>query len=68
MSGIFAKKRLDFVAGLSDGILTALILAGVTLLQSNSSLSWSLSLRVAADRRRSRSFYLFCGPLCRPPQ
>jgi predicted membrane protein (TIGR00267 family) len=59
MSGIFAKKRLDFVAGLSDGILTALILAGGTLLQAYSSMSWSLSLRVAAAAAITGAFIFF---------
>jgi len=59
MPGIFAQKRLDFVAGLSDGILTALILASDTLLKSESSLSWSLSLRVAAAAAVAGAFIFF---------
>jgi|UniRef100_A0A7V6A4H4 predicted membrane protein (TIGR00267 family) len=59
MSGIFAKKRLDFVAGLSDGILTALILGGGPLLHADSSMSWSLSLRVAAAAAIAGAFIFF---------
>lgn len=59
MPGLLASKRLDFVAGLSDGILTALILTGGTLMDPESSLSWSLSLRVAAAAAVAGAFIFF---------
>ena len=59
MPRIFVKNRLDLVAGLCDGILTALILAGGSLLHHGSSMSLDLSLRVAVAAAASGAFIFF---------
>jgi len=59
MPGLFAKNRLDFVAGLSDGILTALILAGGSLFHPGSPISLGLALRVAAAAAAVGAFIFF---------
>jgi predicted membrane protein (TIGR00267 family) len=59
MSGILAKNRLDLVAGLCDGILTALILASGTLFHPESSMSLGLSLRVATAAAVAGAFVFF---------
>jgi predicted membrane protein (TIGR00267 family) len=59
MSGMLAKNRLDLVAGLSDGILTSLILAGGTLFDPESSMSLGLSLRVAVAAAVAGAFVFF---------
>jgi predicted membrane protein (TIGR00267 family) len=59
MSGMLVKHRLDLVAGLCDGILTALILAGGTLLQAESSMSLGLALRIAAAASVAGAFIFF---------
>jgi predicted membrane protein (TIGR00267 family) len=53
------KNRLDLVAGLCDGILTALILAGGKLLYPDSPLDVDLSLRVASAAAVSGAFVFF---------
>jgi predicted membrane protein (TIGR00267 family) len=59
MSGIFAKSRLNLVAGLCDGILTALILAGGTIFHPGSFMSLPLALRIAAAAAMPGAFIFF---------
>jgi predicted membrane protein (TIGR00267 family) len=59
MSDILAKSRLNLVAGLCDGILTALILAGATIFHPGSSMSLALSLRIAAAAAMPGAFIFF---------
>jgi predicted membrane protein (TIGR00267 family) len=59
MPGFFAKNRLDLVAGLCDGILTALILAGGSLFHPESSMGLGLCLRVAVAAAASGAFIFF---------
>lgn len=53
------KNRLDVVAGLCDGILTALTLAAGKLLGPQAGISLSLSLRVAVAAAVSSAFVFF---------
>jgi len=53
------EHRLDLVAGLCDGILTALILAAGKLLNRGDSVSVSLALRVAAAATLTGGFAFF---------
>ncbi len=59
MPGLLVRNRLDLVAGLSDGILTALILAGGGLIHPGSSMSLGLALRVASAAAVSGAFIFF---------
>jgi predicted membrane protein (TIGR00267 family) len=61
MPGLLAKNRLDFVAGLSDGILTALILAGGSLVHAGSAMSLGLALRVATAAAVAGAFIFFAA-------
>jgi predicted membrane protein (TIGR00267 family) len=53
------QHRLDLVAGLCDGILTALTLAAGKLLSANDPISIGLALRVATAAAVSGGFILF---------
>jgi predicted membrane protein (TIGR00267 family) len=53
------EHRLDIVAGVSDGMLTALTLAGGRMLGSASALSGGLALRVAAAASVTQIFVFF---------
>jgi predicted membrane protein (TIGR00267 family) len=53
------RYRLDLVAGFCDGILTALTLASGKILDSNSSVTAGLALRVAAAAGISGAFTFF---------
>jgi len=53
------EHRLDLVAGLCDGILTALILAAGKLLTGGDSVTVSLALRVAAAATLTGGFAFF---------
>jgi predicted membrane protein (TIGR00267 family) len=53
------KHRLDLVAGLCDGILTALILAAGKLLNGGDSVSVGLALRVATAATLTGGFAFF---------
>lgn len=53
------KTSFDLVAGFGDGILTALILAGGTLLGPEAAMSFSLALRVAVAAAVSGAFIFF---------
>jgi predicted membrane protein (TIGR00267 family) len=59
MSGMLVKHRLDLVAGLCDGILTALILAGGALFHSEPFLSLGLAFRIAAAAAVAGAFIFF---------
>ena len=54
-----ARRRLDLVAGLSDGILTALTLGAGHMLPGSSPMSVSLALRVACAGAVSGAFVFF---------
>lgn len=53
------STRFDLVAGLGDGILTALALAGGKLLEPQASMSADLALRVAIAAASSGAFIFF---------
>jgi predicted membrane protein (TIGR00267 family) len=53
------KTRFDLVAGLGDGILTALTLAGGKLLGPEAAMSFDLALRVAVAAAVSGAFIFF---------
>jgi predicted membrane protein (TIGR00267 family) len=53
------EHRLDLVAGLSDGILTALILSAGKLLNSDEAVSVGLALRVATVATLTGGFVFF---------
>jgi hypothetical protein len=55
------KHRLDLVAGLCDGVLTALTLASGKLLNTNEPIDYSLALRVAAAAALTGGFILFAA-------
>ncbi|WP_031436722.1 VIT1/CCC1 transporter family protein [Methylobacter tundripaludum] len=55
------KHRLDLVAGLCDGILTALTLASGKLLNANVPIDVSLALRVATVAALTGGFILFAA-------
>lgn len=59
MPGLPAKNRLDLVAGLCDGILTALILAGGSLIYPEVPMGLGLSFRVAVAAAASGAFIFF---------
>jgi hypothetical protein len=54
-----SRNRLDLVAGLSDGILTALTLAAGKLLGPEAAMSPGLALRVALAAAVSGAFVFF---------
>jgi len=56
---VMLKIRFDLVAGLSDGILTALTLAAGTILNPASSISISIALRVGAFSAITGMFIFF---------
>lgn len=56
---LLARNRLDVVAGLCDGILTALTLAAGRMVGAESTLAAGLALRVAVAGASSSGFMLF---------
>lgn len=56
---VLLNNRLYLVAGLSDGILTALTLSAGKLIQADSLLTLDLALRVAVAGASSSAFMLF---------